>query len=201
MPLSHKNVLWSRAVGSCFSELKIKDAAIPMANENETLILVQKCLGKKWFLADKRKLEMEQGDCGPISFTTYTHRSCISPTDLLWINLLKFKTLSSIHHCFFLFSTAGPLSSKENMLTCPPADEPSETSVCQFLFSPPLFWYSPPDLRLFFFLIIFPFMLCGIQAGLQNKNVHSSHRKKLCGINFGDRLLTSHLLCTLEVTG
>lgn len=73
MPLSHKNVLWSRTVCSCFSELKIKDAAIPMANENEALILVQKCLGKKWFLVDKRKLEMEQGDCGPISFTSYTH--------------------------------------------------------------------------------------------------------------------------------
>lgn len=121
MPLSHKSVLWSRTVGCCFSKLKIKDAAIPMANENEILILVQKCLGKKWFLADKRKLEMEQADCGPISFNTHTHSSCIFPTGLLWISLLKFKTLSSIHCFIFIFFSSPQLAPYLLKRTCWPA--------------------------------------------------------------------------------
>lgn len=47
MPLSHKSVLCRRTGGRCFSKLKIKDIAIPMANENENLILVQQGLGRR----------------------------------------------------------------------------------------------------------------------------------------------------------
>lgn len=98
--VSHKSVLWSRTVGDCSSNLKIKDVAIFRASENENLILVQKCLGKKWFLADKRKLELQQGGYGPISFTTCFMYFSNSLSDLLWNSLLKFKTLSSVHHSF-----------------------------------------------------------------------------------------------------
>lgn len=102
MPLSHKGVLWSRTVGRCFSKLKIKDGAIPMANENENLMLAQKCLGRRndfLLMKENGKQSKEAVDLSPLRHARFMYSSK-RLSDLLSISLFKFQTFSSIHHFF-----------------------------------------------------------------------------------------------------
>lgn len=78
-----------------------------MANENENLILVQKCFGRRndfLLMKKKEKLETEQESCGPIFLTLQFMDFSNSLSDLLSIGLFKFETFSSIL-CFFFLSS------------------------------------------------------------------------------------------------
>lgn len=95
-----------------------------------------------------------------------TRGSCIPPRDYRTF----FQSVFSNFKPFLQFTIFSLLNSwplifalKKERAGRPPTDRPSEAGVRHVLLSAPLFWYEPPHIRLFFFLIIFPFMLCESQ--------------------------------------
>lgn len=163
MPLSHKSILWSTTVGSCFSKLKIKDVALPMANENENLILVQKCLGRRndfLLIKESCKWIREAMDLS-VSFTMWFMYFSNSLPDL-FLNQ-SFKTYNLLFITLFLFCSWFPTHTSftlEREHAGCPRRQALWGQCGPFLILTRLVLIHPPHSRLFFLLIISPFMLC-----------------------------------------